>query len=235
MPMPKTNLNREQITQFVVNNKKDLIIGSIILVVGLLILAVLLKFNQNLINQNPDEQMPQQTDSAAAPGSDSGTLSTYLPDIGRKLDAGSEIRDPFTKGMVLKGIITGGSGGNLAIIESGNTAFVAGLGEEIAGGWTVAEIKRNVVILTLGTHKFQLEFNGRVKDLTTRASLTKPATNQSAEQATAAQSSVPSSGETPWQITKPPAEPETISPAAQDAKHTDNPPPDTAGKEGVNE
>jgi len=257
VPMPKININREQLTQFVFNNKKNLIIGGVILLVGFIILVVLFRLNYNFINKNRDEQIQQQTGSETAKSPDSGTVSTYLPDTGRKLEDSSEIRDPFSSGMVLKGIITGGSGGNLAIIESGNTAFVAGPGEEIAGGWTVTEIKRSAVIIKMGIHKLQLDFNGRVKDLTPRAVQAKPAANKSSEKTAAVgqnktgaddsandttamdktasgdteeQSSTEASGETSGQGSEQISE-QTSEPTAK----MDNQSSDTTGEEGVDE
>jgi len=246
--MPKININREQIIQFVVNNKKNVVIGGVILVVGFIILVVLFRLNYNFINKNRDEQI-QQTGSETAKSPAPGALSTYLPDTSRKLEDSSDIRDPFSRGMVLKGIITGGSGGNLAIIESGSTAFVAGPGEEIAGGWTVAEIKRSAVILKMGIHKLQLEFNGRVEDLTPRAAPVNPATNKSTDKAAAAEqnktgdTAEQSSSQAPGdismqgsgQVSEQSSEPEITSQVALGANQMDNQSPDTAGEEGVDE
>ncbi|KAF1086576.1 hypothetical protein SPSYN_00295 [Sporotomaculum syntrophicum] len=249
MTMPKININREQLGQFIVNNKKNLITGGVILLACFIFLAMLFKLNDSYINKNQDEQTQQQNGSKTAKSPEPGALSTYLPDTGRKLDESRDIRDPFSSGMVLKGIITGGNGGNLAIIETGNTAFVTGPGEEIAGGWTVEEIKRGAVIIKMGTNKLQLEFNGRVKDLTSRAAQVKPSTNQPADKAAAAekatsgdtaeQSSAQAPGNTSGQgrgqVTEQPAEPETISQAEQGANQMDNQSPDALDEEGGNE
>ncbi len=257
MPMPEIKVNREQITQFVVSNKKKVIIGGVLLVLGLIILVVLFRLNYNFINKNRDEQVQQQTGSEIANSPDSGALSTYLPDTSRKLEDSNDIRDPFSRGMVLKGIITGGSGGNLAIIESGSTAFVVGPGEEIAGGWTVAEIKRSAVIIKMGIHKLQLEFNGRVKDLTPRAAPANQVTNTPSDTAAAAgqnntgpadkaasgdiaeQSPTQAPGETSGQgsgqVSEQSSEQETTPQAAQGANQVDNQSPDMTGEEGVDE
>lgn len=179
MPMAKININREQIAKYVLNNKKQVIIAGVLFLVGLMMLAVFFKLNHNFIKQSQGEQLQPQTGGETTSSPEPGALSTYLPDTSRKLEDNREIRDPFSRGMMLKGIITGGSGGNLAIIESGTTAFVAGPGDEMEGGWTVAEIKSDAVILKNGVHKVQLEFNGRVKDLTPKTSPAKKTTSQS--------------------------------------------------------
>lgn len=179
MPMAKININREQIAKYVLNNKKQVIIAGVLFLVGLMVLTVLFKLNHDFIKQSQGEQLQQQTGSETTNSPDPGALSTYLPDTSRKLEDNQEIRDPFSRGMMLKGIITGGSGGNLAIIESGTTAFVVGPGDEMEGGWTVAEIKSGAVILKMGVHKMQLEFNGRVKDLTPKTTPAETTTDQS--------------------------------------------------------
>ncbi|TYO95059.1 hypothetical protein [Desulfallas thermosapovorans] len=179
MPMAKININREQIAQYVLNNKKQVIIAGVLFLVGLMVLAALFKLNQDFIKQSQGEQLQPQTGGETTSSPEPGALSTYLPDTSRKLEDNREIRDPFSRGMMLKGIITGGSGGNLAIIESGTNAYVVGPGDEMEGGWTVEEIKSGAVILKNGVHKVQLEFNGRVKDLTPKTTPDKKTTSQS--------------------------------------------------------
>jgi len=83
-----------------------------------------------------------------------------LPETKRKIeDTGTELRDPFARNMTLKGVIVGGNS-SLAIIESGGTAYIVGVGEKISGEWTVAKITGNMVVLRSGTQTMRLELHG---------------------------------------------------------------------------
>lgn len=94
-----------------------------------------------------------------------GQSLTFLPDTEReKKDQGDStisFRDPFAGAVVLKGILTGGGGKDLAIIEAGQTAFIVGLGDKVAGSWLVTGISADAVVLTAGNQELRLEFNGR--------------------------------------------------------------------------
>lgn len=257
MPLGNINIDREQINKYVLKNKKKIIIAGVLLVAALIALIMLLKLNYKFIDQNRGEQL-QQPDSGTAQNPEREAVSTYLPDTSRRLEDSSQLRDPFSRGMVLKGIITGGSGGNLAIIEAGNTVFVAGPGDEITGGWQVAQIKRSAVILKMGLHKLQLEFNGRVKDLTPQPAPAKTTTNQpaagtaDAERGKAgtagpandnAAGDKTSPGDTaeqptagiPGAVSEPTVEQKTISRAAQGVDQVDDRSSNSADKEGVDE
>lgn len=85
--------------------------------------------------QAPTPEKP----SGKPPGPEYG----FLPETTRDLDQPADrtgVRDPFLAPPRLVGVILGGRGENLAIIETGTTAQVVAPGEEVAGMWTVAEI-----------------------------------------------------------------------------------------------
>ena len=109
--------------------------------------------------------------AAAGEGGQAAENFTYLPDLTRTIDGQKpatgpvtqQPRDPFAGGMALKGIITGGTGGDLAVIEAGNTAYILGEGATVDGEWTVKEIKRDSVIMTSQDQELCLEFNGKAR------------------------------------------------------------------------
>jgi len=80
------------------------------------------------------------------------------PESASPSDAGGTV-DPFAGPAVLRGVITGGGGNDLAIIEIGGATYVAAPGDKIAGDWTVTEIKNGLVILTTQDQEMRLEFN----------------------------------------------------------------------------
>lgn len=105
-----------------------------------------------------------------------GPSITYLPTTTRTVDQPSDstgltvsqLRDPFSGGIVLRGVITGGTGNDLAVIEAGSTAYVVSQGAVVAGDWTLAEINRDSVVLTSGSSELILELGGRSAHGSTR-------------------------------------------------------------------
>lgn len=67
--------------------------------------------------------------------------------------------DPFYQ-ISLKGVLLDGQGGNKAIIETSHTAYIVYAGMEIAGGWQVAEIKADRVLLKLEERELELKLKG---------------------------------------------------------------------------
>lgn len=55
--------------------------------------------------------------------------------------------DPFAEPIKLTGVAIGGSGGPMAIIESGGSSFIVKVGDYVDDLWAVLEIKREMVIL----------------------------------------------------------------------------------------
>lgn len=121
----------------------------------------------------------QTRESAGVPGESGGAGAqtlTYLPETYRTVEENQpraglspeQLRDPFAGAMALRGVILGGDGGDLAVIETGSTAYIVGKGEKIAGDWTVADIKSGTVLLKSDNRELQLEFSGRATDPTPR-------------------------------------------------------------------
>ena len=145
----------EDIIPYLKQNKKvSLLLGlAVIVVVGLFFLIRL--------NQQVFSTAEQQTDPG--PKANTPAATVMLPEPKRTIDDRPAIKDPFSGTMTLKGVITGGGGSNLAIIEIGNISYVAAQGDELAGGLVVEEVKGDLVILKSAQDKVLLQLNGRMK------------------------------------------------------------------------
>lgn len=168
----KINEIFDQLVPVIKKHKKNIAIAAVLLLISVTGLVYIIKLNYNFIKAARVEQTGQQTAAAAENKEQpdaAKNASTYLPELKRKMPNEPEVRDPFNVAYNLKGVIIGGNGGSMAIIEAGNTAYVAGVGEEIEGGWRVKEIKEDAVTLAAGDQIMQLKFNGRVKTMPTEA------------------------------------------------------------------
>lgn len=162
--MPGKNIKDlfSQLETVIKKDKKKTLIAVVCVFIILTGLIYIVKLNYNFIKQAQNDQTGQPSAATSGNGQpDSKTPSTLLPDLKRKIETGQEVRDPFNVALKLKGIINGGNGGDLAIIEAGNTSYVAKVGEEIKSGWKVKEIKKDVVILTADNQSLELKFNGQ--------------------------------------------------------------------------
>ncbi|SFF92805.1 hypothetical protein SAMN05660649_00040 [Desulfotomaculum arcticum] len=163
--MPGKNI-KDLFKQFEALIKKDKKKTLTVVVCVFIILAGLIyiiKLNYNFIKESQSKQEGQQSTATSGSGQPDAdkTASTLLPELKRKTETGQELRNPFNVALKLKGIINGGNGGDLAIIEAGSTTYIAKVGEEIQGGWKIKEIKDGVVILTTGKQSLELKFNGQ--------------------------------------------------------------------------
>ncbi len=150
-------LNKEQIKDFVVKNKRIVAISGAGMAVVIIALVIFMTMNS--------EKNTAEDNNPAAPKQ---TVYSYLPENTRVTGERAEVRDPFTGALSLKGVITGGEEDNVAIIEAGNIAYVARKDTVIAGSWTVYDIKSDAVYLKSGDRKLRLDFNGRVKNIDTK-------------------------------------------------------------------
>ncbi len=55
--------------------------------------------------------------------------------------------DPFTDPMRLTGVVIGGRGGAMAIVESSGTAYIVAVGDYVDDLWAVREITRDMVVM----------------------------------------------------------------------------------------
>jgi len=154
-----------QITAFLVAHKQRVLLGGIISVIILVCLFFVIKLNYDFIKGAEKKQTQQSkgVDAVAADKVAAVAVTTYLPEIKRKtVDAGAEVRNPFTRNMTLKGVSIG-ENKSQAIIESGSTTYIAGEGEKIIGEWTIAEITAEMVVLESGTQTVRLEFGDKAQ------------------------------------------------------------------------
>ena len=77
----------------------------------------------------------------------------YSDDLEFELDdwpaAGMPV-DPFADPMRLTGVVVGGYGGTMAIIESSNTSYIVSVGDYIDDIWLVYRISRDGAVLRAG-------------------------------------------------------------------------------------
>lgn len=111
----------------------------------------------------PNPQTPPGTGPDKA-----GQAYELLPEIKRPLDPSSEenperrqVKDPFIGPLELAGVVLGGRGGNLAIIEAGDAAYVVSEGDLVQSVWTVSKIGPDTVLLIAGEQQLRLSFAGR--------------------------------------------------------------------------
>lgn len=159
MPVKKTldiGTAREQAVQFITTNKKAIFIAGLsILVLGFLLVIAAMYYRNlqtNALEPNVDPNylvLPEKVRTTDTPANTAPSLVD--PSV-----------DPFAGPMFLRGIIRGGKGGNLAIIETNGTTFIAEEGSSIAGVWSVLEVRSDAVILIAGDQQLQLEFGGKM-------------------------------------------------------------------------
>jgi hypothetical protein len=104
-----------------------------------------------------DEVNPRET-SAGVLSAD-GAVSDYaevLPQQRRTIDdaSGSDLWasfeaniDPFSDPMRLTGVVIGGRGGAMAIIESSGMAYIVAVGDYVDDLWAVRQITRDMVVM----------------------------------------------------------------------------------------
>lgn len=73
--------------------------------------------------------------------------------------AGSAIMDPFAEPMRLRGVTIGGLGGNMAIIESGGSAYIVSVGDYVDDLWAVTKITRGTAVLRAHNQEVSLFFD----------------------------------------------------------------------------
>ena len=142
------------IAKNITSNKLYLVTSVLLLSVFALIIVLVINPWASLSDENGNK-------------SDQEGAITFLPTTTRTVDEPEtpltplQVRDPFSGVIVLRGVITGGKGGDLAVIETGSNAYVIGIGDPVAGDWTVVEIKKSSVLLTSINRELLLELGGK--------------------------------------------------------------------------
>jgi len=147
----------ERVRLFIENLKKDqqllLITGCVLalFVTGVLIIV--------LSGSRPENEVQTLAETPGNTGGDQAAdtvlVAEVLPQPIRSdgtIEDGTwvpvnQYLDPFAEPIKLTGVAIGGTGGPMAIIESGGSSFIVKVGDYVDDLWAVLEIKRETVIL----------------------------------------------------------------------------------------
>ncbi|RYD04352.1 hypothetical protein N752_13340 [Desulforamulus aquiferis] len=158
------NTRHDEIIPLIKANKKVFIISAISMVV-VIGAAFLIKINYDLMGKanQPANNPITTTQNSPNPNTGQNPSYTYLPDTKRQIENRDDIRDPFAGTMLLKGVITGGGGKDMAIIQMGNISHIAEVGTELSPGLFLEEVKKDTVVLKSEIEIIQLDINGKTK------------------------------------------------------------------------
>lgn len=144
-------LEKIQIIRVIIKNKKGLIVPVSILLI--LLSAGLVYYTIGL--RRPDPAPALTADPAIGDERGENALVAedaveVLPQIERQEEE-EMMRppDPFAAPPILVGVLMGGVGENIAIIEAGGNRYIATEGNMVAGLWKVQEIHRDKAVIVL--------------------------------------------------------------------------------------
>ena len=141
--------------------KRIFLYAALAVAVVLLVVAAIYLLN---LNKAPGQSPTPAASRDAESGGESGKV---LPQSRRDLSldgAGEEIwfgRDPFATPLKLTGIVTGGFGEDLAIIESGSAAYIVKVGDVVDEIWTVTKISKDAVEVKTADRESKLQIDAR--------------------------------------------------------------------------
>lgn len=81
------------------------------------------------------------------------------PDRDNTWSTYNQFTDPFAEPMRLTGVVVGGRGGNMAIIEAGGASYIVSVGDYVDDLWAVYRISRTVVVLRAQNQEVSLFFD----------------------------------------------------------------------------
>ncbi|ACV63985.1 hypothetical protein Dtox_3250 [Desulfofarcimen acetoxidans DSM 771] len=156
MKFLKKEIDKEILLKYVTENKKKLLTGvGIVVVLIFALIFVKVKFYGEPSQNTPVTGINPKDVSL-------DKMYNYLPASKRTIKEQSQGEDPFSGGMTLQGIISGGEGGDLAIIQSGGAVYIVSKGMSVADVWQVREINKSTVTLSGGGKTIRLKFGSRV-------------------------------------------------------------------------
>jgi len=148
----------EQVSLFIALLKKDkqllLITGCVLALFVTGVLIIILNSSQPDSDTRALSEITGKIDSSKA--TDAVLVAEVLPQQrrsdGTMEDDGTWIPinqyfDPFAEPIKLTGVAIGGTGGPMAIIESGGSSFIVKVGDYVDDLWAVIEIKRETAVL----------------------------------------------------------------------------------------
>ncbi|MDZ4133588.1 MAG: hypothetical protein U1E11_10680 [Dethiobacteria bacterium] len=148
-------------------NKFYLVIAGVIMllaVTGAVYGALALRNNLNVVT-GVDSQTLSGTASADSTVADTAEVLPQQIRINTTEDdegsySGFEpFVDPFADPMKLTGVVIGGRGGAMAIIESSGTSYMVAVGDYVDDLWAVLQITRDMVILRAHNQEVSLFFD----------------------------------------------------------------------------
>lgn len=161
MPDPKAGSEaKSSATAPQSQQKRFLLYAGLAVLVLLLVAASIYLVKSNKAPGQP----PTPSGSREAETKENGEV---LPQSRRDLSldgAGETIwfgRDPFATPLKLTGIVTGGFGDDLAIIESGSAAYIVKVGDVVDEVWTVTKIGKDTVELKTADREIKLQLAAR--------------------------------------------------------------------------
>jgi hypothetical protein len=160
---------------------RKIVLGTAIAIVVLIIAAAayclfFTNGGETAAVANPGDktgELPEKSDDTVETGE-------VLPQTRRELGDGDERdevdmpddealwlgRDPFAGPLKLNGIVFGGRGGDMAIIESGKAVYVVSVGETVDELWVVDAIQEDSVLLSSANQDLELRLHHRTIDRT---------------------------------------------------------------------
>lgn len=117
-------------------------------VIGVIMATVAFQYGSTVLTDEPPETVEEDDGEAQ-----------MLPQMTRIEGDYTDIRDPFAEPGELKGIIAGGGGADMAIIETARGTYVASQGELIDDYWKLREIHRDKVVLEAQGERVILGFD----------------------------------------------------------------------------
>jgi len=135
-------------------NKRFLIIAGVILSIALvgIVYSLILLSDRTASGAIPMQSGTTDLNPSEADASD---LVEVLPQMQRSNEesnvgaqpAFGPIMDPFAEPIRLTGVVLGGRGGAMAIIESSGTSYIVAVGDYVDDLWAVHQITRGMAVL----------------------------------------------------------------------------------------
>ncbi len=147
----------DQVGLIIENLKKDkqllLVACCVVALIAAGVVIIVLNSSQHADDIQALADTPGGSDSDKADGS--VVVAEVLPQQRRSdgvMEDGSWVPvnqyvDPFAEPIKLTGVAIGGSGGPMAIIESGGNSYIVKVGDYVDDLWAVLEINRETVVL----------------------------------------------------------------------------------------
>lgn len=168
-PGKDLDVKPSRITTFLKNRMFLVTAGAILLIAVVLSIYSVVIMRDRTASDQPAVPETETVDTEDVNGEVAGTAEV-LPQQVRSNDDDSSDNDqgwttfeanidPFSDPMKLTGILYGGRGGPMAIIESGGTSYIVSEGDYVDDLWAVRSIVRDSVLLRAHNQEVKLYFD----------------------------------------------------------------------------